>query len=112
RTDAALTSKIGPVYFVSGHELVNFVQLLLLTVERGQASPGSLSAGVFGSLRKQYEGRFGVNAEVVHELLDEIAQKYFGVVVQRQQSIFDIVGSLFAPPSRPAVTSSNAEAMD
>ncbi|KAJ2485821.1 hypothetical protein IWW37_005828 [Coemansia sp. RSA 2050] len=112
RTDATVTSKIGPVYFASSHELVNFVQLLLLTVERGQASPGSLSAGIFGSLRKQYEGRFGVNAEVVHDLLDEIAQKYFGVVVQRQQSIFDIVGSLFAPPSRPAVTSSNAEAMD
>ncbi|KAJ2812156.1 hypothetical protein H4S07_001594 [Coemansia furcata] len=111
RNDGALASKIGPVYYVAGHELVNFVQLLVLTVERAQASPASQSAGIFGSLRMQYEAQFGVNREVVHELLDEVAQKYFGVVVQRQQSIFDIVGSLFAPPSRPAVTNSS-EAMD
>ncbi|KAJ1671898.1 hypothetical protein GGF38_000458 [Coemansia sp. RSA 25] len=98
---------------MGGHELVNFVQLLLLTVERADGSPSSESARIFGSLRRQYEGRFGVNAEVVHDLLDEVAQKYFGVVIQRQQSIFDIVSSMFAPPSRPAVTSSSsAEAMD
>ncbi|KAJ2747764.1 hypothetical protein GGI20_000234 [Coemansia sp. BCRC 34301] len=114
RAEGTLPSKIGPVYYMSGQELVNFVQLLLLTVERADGSPSSESARIFGSLRKQYEGLFGVNAEVVHELLDEVAQKYFGVVVHRQQSLFDIVNSLFAPPSRPAVTSSSntAEAMD
>ncbi|KAJ2451942.1 hypothetical protein GGF42_004140 [Coemansia sp. RSA 2424] len=113
KAEGMLASRIGPVYYMSGHELVNFVQLLLLTVERADGSPSSESARIFGSLRRQYEGRFGVNAEVVHDLLDEVAQKYFGVVIQRQQSIFDIVSSMFAPPSRPAVTSSSsAEAMD
>ncbi|KAJ2008265.1 hypothetical protein H4R26_000299 [Coemansia thaxteri] len=106
-----LPSKVGPIYYASGQELVNFVQLLLLTVERSEGSPSSESARVFGSLRTQYEGRFGVNAGVVHELLDEVAQKFFGVVVHRQQSLFEIVNSLFAAPSRPAVTAS-AEDMD
>ncbi|KAJ2884799.1 hypothetical protein IWW38_005384, partial [Coemansia aciculifera] len=116
KSESALASNIGPIYYLSGHELANFVQLLLLTVERADGSPSSESARIFGSLRKQYEGQFDVNAEVVHGLLDEVAQKYFGVVVHRQQSLFDMVSSMFAPPSRPAVTGSGnsnaAEDMD
>ncbi|KAJ2482521.1 hypothetical protein IWW56_001037 [Coemansia sp. RSA 2131] len=110
--DRALPSNIGTNYYITGHELVNFVQLLLLTIERSDGSPSSDSARIFGQLRKQYEPRFGINAEVVHNLLDAVAEKYFGVVIQRQQSLFDIVNNLFAAPSHPAVTDASAEAMD
>ncbi|KAI9468574.1 hypothetical protein LPJ78_001660 [Coemansia sp. RSA 989] len=108
----ALPSKLGTVYYVNDHELVNFVQLLLLTVERADKSPSSASARIYGQLRQQYESRFGVNSSTVHSILDIIAEKYFGVVIQRQQSIMDIVNNLFAPPSRPAVTGATAEDMD
>ncbi|KAJ2611275.1 hypothetical protein H4S08_003235 [Coemansia sp. RSA 1365] len=104
-----LESKIGPVYYAKNDELVNFVQLLLLTVERADGSPSSSSARVFGQLRSQYENRFGNNSNTVHELLDIIAEKYFGVVIQRQQSLFDIVNTLFAPPSRPTITGSTED---
>ncbi|KAJ1965192.1 hypothetical protein GGI12_000926 [Dipsacomyces acuminosporus] len=111
-----LPSKIGPVYYARNHELVNFVQLLLLAVERSTGSPASDSVRVFSSLRTAYEGRFGENAAVVHEIMDVIAQRYFGVVVQRQQSLFDIVNSLFAAPApAPAAISGPgqpSEAMD
>ncbi|KAJ1819217.1 hypothetical protein LPJ75_001235, partial [Coemansia sp. RSA 2598] len=96
RTDnASLASKIGPVYYVSApHVLVNFVQLLLLAVERADGNPGSDATRIFDSLRQKYVGSFGVNADTVHKLMDLIAEKYFGVVVQRQQSLFDLVNSL------------------
>ncbi|KAI8321778.1 hypothetical protein GQ54DRAFT_172831 [Martensiomyces pterosporus] len=110
----SLPSKIGPVYYAQRHELVNFVQLLLLTVERSNGSPSSDSTRIFNSLRGQYEARFGENAGTVHEIMDTVAQKYFGVVVQRQQSLFDIVNSLFAAPAPPAIAgpSQPSEDMD
>lgn len=111
-------SKIGPVYYVStGQGLVNFVQLLLLTVERADGSPDSEPVRLFGSIREQYENRFGDNSDVVHSLMDIISQKYFGVTIQRQQSLFDIVNSLFAAPQQPSITNNgtvvnSAEDMD
>ncbi|KAJ2341070.1 hypothetical protein GGF43_006257, partial [Coemansia sp. RSA 2618] len=112
RTGSTLVSKIGSVYQVDKYELVNFVQLLLLTVERADGEPGSDAARIFGQLRTRFEPRFGVNTDVVHSLLDAVAERYFGVVVQRQQSLFDIVNNLFAPPARAAVTDASAEDMD
>ncbi|KAJ2703751.1 hypothetical protein FB645_003772 [Coemansia sp. IMI 203386] len=109
--NASLGSKISPVYYAAApHVLVNFIQLLLLTVERSDGSPGSNAVRIFDSLRQKYTGLFGVNSDTVNKLLDMVAEKYFGVVVQRQQSIFDLVNSLFAaPPSRPAITSNNVD---
>ncbi|KAJ2726892.1 hypothetical protein GGI07_000220 [Coemansia sp. Benny D115] len=120
KAHAGVPSKIGPVYFVTGgnHQQVNFVQLLLLAVERSDGSPHGEAAKAFEELRRRYEESFGVNAGVVHDLMDGVAEKYFGVVVHRQQSLFDIVNSLFAPPpSRPAISSgkdavAENEAMD
>ncbi|KAJ1847308.1 hypothetical protein LPJ73_004289 [Coemansia sp. RSA 2703] len=112
--NASLPSKVGPVYYVSSpHELVNFVQLLLLTVERSDGNAASDATRIFDSLRRKYEASFGVNSATVGKLLDLIAEKYFGVVVQHQQSLFDIVNSLFsAPPSRSTITHNADEDMD
>ncbi|KAJ2796200.1 hypothetical protein H4R21_004811, partial [Coemansia helicoidea] len=108
--DGVPPTKTGPVYRSTAHELVNFVQLVLLTVERADGSPSSPAARAFGQIRGRYEGRFGENAAAVHDLMDAIAAGYFGVVVQRQQSLFDIVNTLFAAPARPAVA--GPEGMD
>ncbi|KAJ1944308.1 hypothetical protein GGF37_002253 [Kickxella alabastrina] len=115
KSKPSLVSKIGPIYYVNGaHEQVNFVQLVLLTVERSDGSPRSDSARILGLLRREYENSFGVNAGVVHDLMDAVAEKFFGVVVQRQQSLFDIVNSMFAPQtsSRPAIAGNQEDAMD
>ncbi|KAJ1725160.1 hypothetical protein LPJ53_000656 [Coemansia erecta] len=112
--NASLPSKVGPVYYVSSpHELVNFVQLLLLTVERSDGNAASDATRIFDSLRRKYEASFGVNSATVGKLMDLIAEKYFGVVVQHQQSLYDIVNSLFAaPPSLPTITNDVDEDMD
>ncbi|ORX70298.1 hypothetical protein DL89DRAFT_204730, partial [Linderina pennispora] len=79
-------TKIGPVYHVQGHELANFVQLLLLAVERSDGKPSSQAARVLAELRQQYVPLFGENAQTASELIDAVAAKFFGVVVQKQQS--------------------------
>ncbi|KAJ2785292.1 hypothetical protein H4R18_000616 [Coemansia javaensis] len=105
-----LDTKAGPVYRSAAHELANAVQLVLLAVERADGSPSSQAARVFGQIRSRYESRFGDNGPAVHELLDAVAERYFGVVVQRQPSLFDLVSSFLDKPAPPSIGS--GEAMD
>ncbi|KAI9503159.1 hypothetical protein BX070DRAFT_143889 [Coemansia spiralis] len=110
--DQAVQSAFGPIYYCKTHVLFNFTQLLLLTVERSDGSPASDSTRILGQIRNQYGQAFGTNADTINELLDIVGEKFFGIVVHRQQSLFDIVNSLFASPSQPQIENTSAEAMD
>ncbi|KAJ2513234.1 hypothetical protein H4217_006451 [Coemansia sp. RSA 1939] len=107
-------SKLSPVYYCSTQPLVNFVQLLLLSVERADGKPESPSTRVFIQIRNNYVSSFGdENGQTVNDLLDIVGEKYFGIVVHRQQSLFDIVNSMFAAPSsQPRIQTPSTEAMD
>ncbi|KAJ2647612.1 hypothetical protein GGH99_007945, partial [Coemansia sp. RSA 1285] len=107
-------SKLSPVYYCSTQPLVNFVQLLLLSVERADGKPESPSTRVFIQIRNNYVSSFGdENGQTVNDLLDIVGEKYFGIVVHRQQSLFDIVNSMFAAPSsQPRIQNPSTEAMD
>ncbi|KAJ1668768.1 hypothetical protein IW140_000162 [Coemansia sp. RSA 1813] len=110
--DKSVQSKFGPVYYCSTHVLFNFTQLLLLTIERADEKPESSTKRVFSQIRDNYAPSFGENEQVINDLLDSVGEKYFGIVIQRQQSLFDIVNSLFASPSQPQIQNTSTEAMD
>lgn len=67
--------------------LINFLGLLLLAVQRGAADS-------FRSLKTQYAQRLK-EVPQWEEPLEQIAEMYFGIRVQRQANLFDMMGSLF-----------------
>lgn len=67
--------------------LINFLGLLLLAVQRGAADS-------FRSLKTQYAQSLK-EVPQWEEPLEQIAEIYFGIRVQRQANLFDMMGSLF-----------------
>ena len=82
--------------------LINFLGLLLLAVQRGAADS-------FRSLKIQY-AQWLKEVPQWEEPLEQIAEMYFGIRVQRQTNLFDMMGSLFgAGPGMQGDASGNAQ---
>ncbi|KAF1983377.1 DUF410-domain-containing protein [Aulographum hederae CBS 113979] len=82
-----VSSKSSDLRVYPSLPLLNFLGLLLLAVQRGEAS-------LFRQLRAHYKGQLQ-EIQVWNEPLDQIGEMYFGIKIPSQGNpLFDMMGSL------------------
>ncbi|PVU86036.1 hypothetical protein BB559_004248 [Furculomyces boomerangus] len=84
--------------------LINCCQLLVAVVQKSNGDPNSSATRVFSICRRRYSPLFGQNEQIFSRLFDDIAELYFGIMMQKQSNIFaDLMGSLFAPTDNKTI---------
>ncbi|PVV02469.1 hypothetical protein BB560_003075 [Smittium megazygosporum] len=81
-----------------------FCALVISAVKKSDRNPLSPASKVFENCRKRYLPVFGETEESFAKVLDEIAELYFGIKVQKQVNLLNtLMNSLFAPNNGGAI---------
>jgi len=95
-TNSLVESMTSEIRVFPSLPLFNFLRLLVLTVERGQAD-------TFRNLRSHYASHLN-DVPDWNEALDQIGEIYFDIQIRRQQNLLDMMGSMFGGggPAQPS----------